>query len=520
MTLIEVANIDPDTVYETKVNYNDNETFKIVHALASVLSTTVNDTYEILGEWVIEYACENGWNELLHAMADNLQQFLDNLNSMHFFIDRIAFESEMKGPVFKCESQNDGTLRLHYYSMRKDLYPMVKGLVRYSAKELFDIEVLIFVTERLQEKRNNLVSEHVIYTIESVEKNVKLCGGDTVKSGNLSNTVILEPLTFSMQSFCVMLPMHICFNKQMIIEHCGEFLQRELMLGRRRTTKLTDIFQVVQPDDIAVCLHFSANFYLGQMFLVNGGQNMLFIGSLNVSTIRGLVDSNVFISDMQMHDVTRDLIMLNQSRICQQELNKKLEETVKQMKKLAEELEVKKAQTDHLLFSCIPAEIADQLRKTHSVPAQEYAEATCLMLDMPYFSIINSQCAPKDIVILMTNLFHIYDHLIDLHDCYKVLSIMDCYFIIAGVPKICIDHADKILNLALGLMLEAKRIVVPKLDLPVMLRIAIHSGPVVAGVLGMKKIRYGVVGETVNIAKRLLLNSEPGKILVTNSTRL
>lgn len=59
---------------------------------------------------------------------------------------------------------------------------------------------------------------------------------------------------------------------------------------------------------------------IGQMVLVNGGQNMLFIGSLNISTIRGLVDSNVFVSDMQMHDVTRDLIMLNQSRICQQEL--------------------------------------------------------------------------------------------------------------------------------------------------------------------------------------------------------
>uniref|UniRef100_A0AC35EVR4 Guanylate cyclase domain-containing protein n=1 Tax=Panagrolaimus sp. PS1159 TaxID=55785 RepID=A0AC35EVR4_9BILA len=110
---------------------------------------------------------------------------------------------------------------------------------------------------------------------------------------------------------------------------------------------------------------------------------------------------------------------------------------------------------------------------------------------------------------------------------------MDCYFIISGVPKICVDHADKILNLALGLMFEAKQVNVPQLNLPVMLRvaihsgpvvaglrIAIHSGPVVAGVLGKKKIRYGVVGETVNITKRLLLNSEPGKILVTNSTRL
>lgn len=90
------------------------------------------------------------------------------------------------------------------------------------------------------------------------------------------------------------------------------------------------------------------------------------------------------------------------------------------------------------------------------------------MLDMPYFSIINSQCPPKDIVKLMTNLFHLYDRLIDLHDCYKVLSIMDCYFIIAGVPKICHDHADKILNIALGLMMEAKQNLVPQLNLPVL----------------------------------------------------
>lgn len=190
---------------------------------------------------------------------------------MHFFIDRIAFESEMKGPVFKCEAHSDGTLRyvcnlkivrsilrcfsfsLHYYSMRKDLYPMVKGLVRYSAKRLFDLEILIYITERLQERRNSLSSEHVIYTIEGAEKGAKL-SGDVVKSTNTSNTVILEPLMFSMQSFCMMLPMHVCFNKQMVIEHCGEFLQRELMLGRRRTTKFTDIFQVVQPDDISVSL--------------------------------------------------------------------------------------------------------------------------------------------------------------------------------------------------------------------------------------------------------------------------
>lgn len=56
------------------------------------------------------------------------------------------------------------------------------------------------------------------------------------------------------------------------------------------------------------------------MVLVNNGQNLLFIASLHLSTVRGLIDTNVYISDMKMHDVTRDLILLNQSRVCQQEL--------------------------------------------------------------------------------------------------------------------------------------------------------------------------------------------------------
>lgn len=101
------------------------------------------------------------------------------------------------------------------------------------------------------------------------------------------------------------------------------------------------------------------------------------------------------------------------------------------MKRLADELEVKKAQTDHLLFECMPPAIADQMRTSHSVPsrkpksthlanksdhvAEEFTDATCLHCDMPNFSLINSQCQPKEIVQLMSDIFHRYDRLIDTH---------------------------------------------------------------------------------------------------------
>ncbi|KAH7680159.1 Protein GCY-37, partial [Aphelenchoides avenae] len=346
-----------------------------------------------------------------------------------------------------------------------------------------------------------------------------------------------------------MFPTHVCFNKQLVIEHCGDFLQHELGLTKRRTTKITDIFTLLQPEDVPLTFKGiqtylnslfifqikqtlqrnedtrSAKYHAplalkGQMMLVNNGNHLLYMNSPHITTVRGLLDTNIYLSDMQRHDATRDLVMLNQSRISQQELNKKLEETVRKMKRLADELEVKKAQTDHLLFECMPPAIADQMRTCHSVPSQEFTESTCLQCDMPNFALINSQCEPKDIVQLMSDIFHRYDRLIDLHGCYKVLSLMDSYFIISGVPNPTVDHADRIMNLAIGMIMEAKQITVPKLDLPVMLRIGIHSGPVVAGVIGKTKIRYCVMGETVNVAKRLAQFTEPGRILVTNVAKL
>lgn len=177
---------------------------------------------------------------------------MDSLNSLHFFINQISFQTEMRGPLFKCEKNNDGTLRLHYYSVRKGLFPMVKGLVLQSAKALFNLDVKIVVTERSQEKRNNLMTEHVIYTIESIDELVPLVKDNVARSLKFDLSTSKPALGISLQSFSQMFPMHVCFNKQMIVEHCGEFLQQELNLGKRRMTKLTDIFQLIQPEDVQI----------------------------------------------------------------------------------------------------------------------------------------------------------------------------------------------------------------------------------------------------------------------------
>uniref|UniRef100_A0A0K0D2U2 HNOB domain-containing protein n=1 Tax=Angiostrongylus cantonensis TaxID=6313 RepID=A0A0K0D2U2_ANGCA len=89
---------------------------------------------------------------------------------MHYFIDQIAFKSEMRGPTFQCESVGDGSLRLHYFSHRQGLFPIVKGLVRQTAHVLFDINVVINFVERSQERRKGGLVEHVVFCVEPDEE--------------------------------------------------------------------------------------------------------------------------------------------------------------------------------------------------------------------------------------------------------------------------------------------------------------------------------------------------------------
>ncbi|RCN45788.1 heme NO binding protein [Ancylostoma caninum] len=103
----------------------------------------VEEVWEAYGGFLIQFTMETGWDELLRAMASDLEQevktlmyrrnhavqgFLDSLDSLHYFIDHVVYQTKLRGPSFRCEPQPDGTLLLHYYSKRSGLYPIVKGM--------------------------------------------------------------------------------------------------------------------------------------------------------------------------------------------------------------------------------------------------------------------------------------------------------------------------------------------------------------------------------------------------------
>ncbi|XP_022796077.1 atrial natriuretic peptide receptor 1-like [Stylophora pistillata] len=169
------------------------------------------------------------------------------------------------------------------------------------------------------------------------------------------------------------------------------------------------------------------------------------------------------------------------------------------------ELAAEKAKTDELLYRMLPKSVAEELKRGQPVTAETFDWATLFFSDIVGFTKLASESTPLQIVDLLNDLYTCFDEIIDMHDVYKVETIGDAYVVSSGLPnRNGIRHAGEISNMSLDLlsaMTTFKIRHVPGKQLQ--LRIGIHTGPVVAGVVGLKMPRYCLFGDTVNYASRM-----------------
>ncbi|XDV22230.1 hypothetical protein PO909_027173 [Leuciscus waleckii] len=179
-----------------------------------------------------------------------------------------------------------------------------------------------------------------------------------------------------------------------------------------------------------------------------------------------------------------------------------------------------KQKTDRLLYSMLPKPVADDLRQGCTAEAQSYSNATVYFSDIVGFTQLSGSSTPHQVVDFLNKLYTTFDDIIDNYDVYKVETIGDAYMVVSGVPKENgIKHAGEIASMALDLISVCHAFKIPhKPTTQLKIRAGIHSGPVVAGVVGTKMPRYCLFGDTVNTAARMESTSEALKIQCSGSS--
>jgi class 3 adenylate cyclase len=186
-------------------------------------------------------------------------------------------------------------------------------------------------------------------------------------------------------------------------------------------------------------------------------------------------------------------------------------------REMIEALRIEKERSEHLLLNILPKAIVTRLHGGETVIANQLSNVTILFADLVAFTKFSSRLSAGDLVRLLNGLFSEFDRLaLDL-GVEKIKTIGDSYMVAGGLPEPRADHAHAVADMALAMIATVERM---NCDLPIALqmRIGIHSGDVVAGVIGTHKFVYDIWGDAVNIASRMESHSLPNRIQISAAT--
>ncbi len=187
---------------------------------------------------------------------------------------------------------------------------------------------------------------------------------------------------------------------------------------------------------------------------------------------------------------------------------------ITERRRMEMELRQQRQQADRLLVNILPYQIAARLKTGPRTIAESFDEVTVLFADLVEFTAASGQMGPKELVELLNEIFSTFDRLAEQNGLEKIKTIGDAYMAAAGLPVHRPDHADAVAIMALHMQAAIAQFKRPD-GQSFQLRIGINTGPVIAGVIGMRKFAYDLWGDTVNIASRMETTGMAGRIQVT-----
>jgi len=173
-------------------------------------------------------------------------------------------------------------------------------------------------------------------------------------------------------------------------------------------------------------------------------------------------------------------------------------------------------ENERLLLNILPAPVAGRLKAGEDCIADHFDGVSVMFADIVGFTTLSGSLPPQPLVAMLNELFTRFDELATRHRVEKIKTIGDCYMAVCGVPEPAPDHAAMLADMAIEMLASVREFNAPR-GSPLQIRIGLHTGPVVAGVIGRSKFIYDLWGDTVNTASRMESSGAPDRIQVTEA---
>ncbi|XP_046748262.1 soluble guanylate cyclase 88E isoform X4 [Diprion similis] len=477
--------------------YPENLIPRLAKKAIQVLGITEKEFFDQMGVHFVGFVGQYGYDRVLSVLGRHVRDFLNGLDNLHEYL-KFSYP-RMRAPSFICENETRHGLTLHYRSKRRGFVYYTMGQIREVARHFYH-----------KEMRIELVREEVLFDTVHVTFNLTF-DNRAFTFASLAMTREEKHLPIGASVLFEIFPFCIVFGSDMVVRSLGNSLMVILpeLLGKKIThwfdlvrpliafkfqtilNRTNNIFELVtvepvlterppdrhrneimlsdameNPEDKTLRLK-------GQMIYMDNWRMMMYLGTPVMPDLNALITTGLYINDLSMHDFSRDLMLAGTQQSVELKLaldqeqlkSKKLEES---MRKLDAEMK----RTDELLYQMIPKQVADRLRNGES-PID-----TC-----------------------------------------EVETIGDAYMVVSGAPDKEHDHADRVCDMALDMVEAITDLKDPSTEQHLQIRVGVHSGAVVAGIVGLKMPRYCLFGDSVNTASRMEATSEAMQIHISQPTK-
>ncbi|XP_076315498.1 soluble guanylate cyclase 88E-like [Tachypleus tridentatus] len=552
----KLAKVEHATFSTHKV-YPDSYIPKLAAKASKVLKISEKEFLEGMGVFFVSFVGQYGYDRVLSVLGRHMRDFLNGLDNLHEYL-KFSY-SRMKAPSFFCENESASGLTLHYRTNRRGFLWYTVGQIKEVGRHFYKTDVHIDVIKE-QTVMNTL---HITMKLTFDNSAFKLEEKHETTKIDRAMMPIQAYLFLDIFPFCVV------FDEKFVIKTIGNSLQN--VLPKCVGKKLLDIFDISRPiiSDFTwrtLMSHTNCIFELisikpvrgkseknreylvktpimphvtdivdeednpedkllhlkGQMLFMEEWAYMVYLASPEMRDLDSMIQTGLYINDLSMHDFSRDMVLAGQQQSA--ELKLALDQELQKSRQLEEsmkKLDIEMKRTDELLYQMIPKQVADRLRKGEAAvdTCQDFDCVTILFSDVVTFTEICSRITPMQVVSMLNYMYSMFDQLTEKHKVYKVETIGDAYMVVSGAPELDKKHAENICDMALDMVNVIGGLKDPSTGQSLRIRVGVHSGMVVAGVVGLKMPRYCLFGDTVNTASRMESTSEALKIHISEKTK-